>query len=150
MENLEGKSNGDLRYIIEYTDKKNEAGEQLMKQNPSNGDLADLIVNGVMIDEASAILKANTGSQLVNEKQLIYAIAQTVINQPGSLDMGQWHCGASHCLAGWAATLHPIAREIEEKNDTKIAGCAVLPNYAYLFFSDNDTVLEKLKEIASV
>jgi hypothetical protein len=38
-----GMSNSQLRYLIRYTDKKNEAGEQLLKQSPSNSDLCYLI-----------------------------------------------------------------------------------------------------------
>ncbi|SEV88518.1 hypothetical protein SAMN05428988_0115, partial [Chitinophaga sp. YR573] len=143
-------SNEDLRYIIEYTDKRNEAGEQLLKQSPSNEDLTVLITNGVMIHEASAVLRERFGAQMVDEAALIKDIATTVNNQPGCLQMEKWHCGTSHCIAGWATILSPIAREIEQKTDTKTAGCTVIPSLAYLFFSDNDTVLKKLKEIASI
>ena len=36
-------SNEDLRYLMEYTDMKKEAWEQLIKQSPSNEDLRYLI-----------------------------------------------------------------------------------------------------------
>ncbi|SHL87373.1 hypothetical protein SAMN05216311_1011, partial [Chitinophaga sp. CF418] len=40
---LSGKSNYDLRYLIRYTEYKQQAGEQLLKQDPSNEDLRYLI-----------------------------------------------------------------------------------------------------------
>lgn len=109
---LSNKSNYDLRQLIRFTDYK---------------------------QQAAAILRQNIGAQLVDEEILIKQIAGQVINRPESLKMDEWHFGTSHCLAGWACVLNPIAKDIEEKYDTEIAGCAVLPNYAHLFFSDNDT-----------
>jgi hypothetical protein len=65
--------------------------------------------------------------------------------------MSQWHCGTSHCLAGWACVIHPdvmkAEKEIGGENGTRIAGSAALPSFAHLFYSDNDTVLEVLKNI---
>jgi DNA-binding MarR family transcriptional regulator len=43
MTGLENKTNSELRYIIRYTDKKNEAWEQLLKQSPTNSDLVYII-----------------------------------------------------------------------------------------------------------
>ncbi len=117
---FEGKSNYDLRYIIEYTDKKNEAWEQLMK---------NLEV-----------------TEKVDEEALIKEIAENVLDRPGSLNMGKWHCGTSHCLAGWACILNETAAEIEQRFDTETAGDAVLPSYSHLFFETNEKVLAILEE----
>ncbi len=59
--------------------------------------------------------------------------------------MGRWHCGTSHCLAGWATVLDNGAMKIEHEHSTEIAGCVALPSYANMFYSDNNTVLEFLK-----
>ncbi|SHN45859.1 hypothetical protein, partial [Chitinophaga sp. CF418] len=123
--------------------------EQLLKQDPSNEDLNELIIAGVMTHEASGILRERFGAQMVDEHALIKEIANTVIAQPGCLKMSDWHCGTSHCLAGWATILSPIAGEIEKRSDTKTAGCTVLPSYAPLFFSDDETVLKKMQEIVN-
>ena len=82
----------------------------------------------------------------MDEEALIKEIAQNVLGRPGSLNMGRWHCGTTHCLAGWATVINPVAGMIEKNTSTEVAGCAVLPNYAHLFYSDNDTVLNILKE----
>jgi hypothetical protein len=62
--------------------------------------------------------------------------------------MSAMHYDAFHSIAKLATRINPVARAVERDNDTRIAGCVVLPNYACLFFSDKDTVLKKLKEIA--
>ena len=52
----ENPTNDDLRYLIEYTDKKDEAFKQLLKQNPTNDDLCYLIKYTDKKDEAQKIL----------------------------------------------------------------------------------------------
>ncbi len=125
MENLQGKTNSELTYILRWcTDEK-------------------------LRNAAWEMLRANLGLKdvVVEEKALMKQIADAVLSRPGSLDMGHWHCGTSHCLSGWACVLDPIAKDVEEKYNTEIAGCAVLPSYAHLFYSDNETVLKILEQI---
>ncbi len=145
-------SNEDLRYIIEYVpESRNVAGEQLLKQSPSNSDLR-YIIEYVPESRNVAHLKlckkiGVNKSSLPNELDLIKEIGESVISRPGSLKMDSWHCGTSHCLAGWAAVLSETARKIELLTDTETAGCIVIPNYSNLFFENNECVLNKLKEI---
>ena len=49
-------SSDDFRYLIGYTDKKDEAAEKLLKQGPSNDDLRYLIEYTDKKDEAQKIL----------------------------------------------------------------------------------------------
>jgi len=35
----------------------------------------------------------------------IHAKVYAAASQPGALDMNTWHCGTSHCRAGWVVTL---------------------------------------------
>lgn len=115
-------TNSDLRYIIEYVpETRAEAWAQLLKQ-----------------------LKLEP----VDEQKLIKQIADIVLADPNSLKMDRWHCGTSHCLAGWATTLNDSARRVELTEGPVIAGCAVLPNYAHLFYASNEKVLEVLKEVS--
>jgi DNA-binding MarR family transcriptional regulator len=143
-------SNYDLRYIIEYTDKKNEAAEQLLKQSPSNEDLRYIIryTDGPISKSAAAELRSSLGITVpVDEEKLIKEIAQAVTERPGSLEMSKWHCGTTHCIAGWACVLNPIASELEKKFDTETAGHAVLPSYAKHFYSTNEEALELLNNV---
>lgn len=118
---LSNKSNDDLRYIIKYTDKKDEAGAQLLKQL------------GI--------------ENLPNEKDLIIKISNQVLEHPDTLYQKKWHksCGTAHCIAGWATVLSPEARIIEKAFDTEFAGQMVLPNYKKLFYKKNKEVKEYLK-----
>ncbi|MVT09211.1 hypothetical protein [Chitinophaga tropicalis] len=124
---------------------KDTAAEQLLKQDLSNDDLSELIMHRAKAAEAVSLLRERFGAQSVDEKE----ISTIVLSQPGRLEMSDWHCGTSHFLAGWATVLSPIAREIEGKEDTRGAGCAVIPSLAPLLFSDNDIVLAKLRELAN-
>ena len=143
-------SNYDLRYIIEYTEKRDAAWEQLLKQSPDNDDLRYIIEYTEKRDAAwEQLLKQLGVTERVDEELLIKQIAKEVVSRPGSLKMDSWHCGTSHCLAGWATVLSPVAQKIESDTDTETAGCAVLPSYARYFFSSNDVVFEMLQKIAA-
>ncbi|MXV16862.1 hypothetical protein [Hufsiella ginkgonis] len=148
-------TNEQLTYIIRWCpdgDLKNRAGELLATKNPTNEQLTYIMEycpDGDLKNRAWERLRANLGIVVpVDEEVLIKEIANAVLSRPGSLKMESWHCGTSHCLAGWACVLNPIAKEIESKHDTRIAGSAVLPHYAQFFYSDNDQVLEILKGVA--
>lgn len=118
--------------------------------NKSNSELINTIHSGNadLRNAAWAQLKAQVGfTGTVDELALIKEIAADVIDRPGSLIQESWHCGTSHCVAGWACVLNKYAAEFEAKYSTELAGCLVLPNYAHLFFKGNDEVLAILKEI---
>ena len=121
---LSDKSNSDLCYVIEYTELKNEAAQVLRSRFTSSGAL-----------------------NIPDETMLIKEIAEQVLARPGSLRMDSWHCDTAHCLAGWATLIDPLASLIEKQASTEVAGCAVLPNYAHLFFASDSQVLELLKTI---
>jgi uncharacterized protein YjbI with pentapeptide repeats len=86
----------------------------------------------------------------------VYAAA----SQPGALDMGKWHCGTSHCRAGWVVTLAGEAGlDLEAKIGTPAAAMAIymasdperwkierLPN----FYCDNSTALADMARMAGV
>jgi hypothetical protein len=143
-------SNYDLLYIIRYTDLKQAAWEMLMTQKPSNYDLLYIIEYTDLKQAAAEMLRVNVGVlEPIDEPALIKNIAEHVLAAPNGLHMGDWHCGTAHCLAGWATVLNTTAQAIEQKTDTETAGCIALPSYAHLFFSDNETVLQVLKDVAA-
>jgi len=147
-------SNGDLCYIMCYcTDEtlRNSAGEMLKGQSPSNDDLCYIMRHSpdeTFRNSAWEMLKAAVAPGVeIDEEALIKEIAQQVLSHPGSLEMSEWHCGAAHCLAGWATVLNEDARKIEQEHDTHTAGCVALPSYAHLFFLSNEEALEVLKNL---
>lgn len=48
-------------------------------------------------------------------KDLDAQILSKVVKDPGVLDMALWHCGTTHCRAGWAVTLAGKAGKCLEK-----------------------------------
>jgi hypothetical protein len=147
----QSQDNWTLQEIIQYTDKRYEAWALLLQQDPTNHELTEIIISTGLRQEASELLKERLRATPVNEDELIKTIATAIVNQPELLKTHRCRCHIerSCCLAGWATTFSPVAKEIEQNNTTKIAFCAVLPNYAYLFNYDDKTVMEKLQEIVA-
>lgn len=121
--------------------------------NKSSYELRDIIANTSDADlrnAAGAQLKEQVGfTGTVDELALMKEIASAVIDRPGSLDMGSWHCGTSHCIAGWACVLNKDAAALENVYTTELAGAVVLPSYSHLFFKNNEEAMAALKEIAA-
>jgi hypothetical protein len=77
-----------------------------------------------------------------------------ILNQIGSegcsLNMSTWHtCETTHCLAGWATTLHPQGRLLESLVGAKTAGalifnacCGEIPS----FYSSDEAAVEWLNK----
>ena len=124
----------------------------LTEQDPANRELTHVLrwcSDQEIRNAAWKMLTDSVGLVGVDETSLIKEIAVNVLERPGSLDMNSWHCGTSHCLAGWACVVNKQVMKVEKEHGTEIAGAAALPNYAHLFYSDNDTVLKKLEEVVS-
>ena len=92
-----------------------------------------------------------------SEIALLDQIRTQVVDQNGTLAMGDWHgdetkwdanqagtCGTTHCLAGWAQALStdPEIRRL----DPEIAGRRLIPRTAHLFFSTNDRAMKFLRD----
>lgn len=89
-----------------------------------------------------------------SEPNLIAKILDQVESQPSCLKMDAWHsCDTTHCLAGWAVTLHSQGKLLESLIGPNAAGalifnacCGEAPD----FFSDKKTavnwLLSKAKE----
>jgi len=92
--------------------------------------------------------------KIPNIHQTIY----TAASQPGALNMGNWHCGTSHCRAGWVVTLAGDGgKALEWAMGTPTAATLIylasdperfkkerLPN----FYCGNDEALEDMKRMA--
>ena len=144
-------TNEDLRYIIEWTELKTQAWERLLTQSPTNEDLLFIIKNTPLKQEAAAALRERHGVfGTLDELGLIRAVADAVLERPGSLRMDKWHCGTSHCIGGHACLISEYARKIELATDTETAAHAMLPSYSHLFFIDDKTALAELQKIAAI
>jgi uncharacterized protein YjbI with pentapeptide repeats len=94
-----------------------------------------------------------TGLPIASDSQeRLKAVAQQVLDQPDSLQMGDWHskCGTTHCLAGWA--IHqagPIGEILEELHGPDLAGLLLLgTEAAEHFYESNFDVVSWLGSIA--
>ena len=77
------------------------------------------------------------------------AIAEQVVNNPATLEMGKWHCGTTHCLAGWAVHLASSGYQLEKKvGSTLLAGNILLSvEPSRLFFAEKGKVLAMLQGV---
>ena len=153
-------TNSELTYILRWcpdAELKNKAGLLLADKNPTNSELTYILrwcPDAELKNKAGLLLADRFGvTDKVNEKVLIKKIAETVLSRPGSLKMSSWHCGTSHCVAGWACVIDPDAMQLEKEIGgeyaTRIAGSVFLPSYANMFYEDNDKVLEFFKKIVN-
>jgi hypothetical protein len=85
-----------------------------------------------------------------NIHQTVYAAASA----PKALDMGRWHCGTTHCRAGWVVTLAGDAgKKLEEVTSTLHAAMLIYrasdPTWRMSnFFDNNDNALADMKALA--
>ncbi len=113
----------------------------------SGADLRGADLSGAYLSEAPVI-------------EDIHAKVYAAASQPGALDMGHWHCGTSHCRAGWVVTIAgKDGLDLEAKIGTPAAAMAIymasdpdrwkterLPN----FYCDNETALADMARMAGV
>ena len=85
--------------------------------------------------------------------QTVYAAA----SKDGALDMSDWHCGTSHCRAGWVVTLAGEGgKALEWAYGTPTAAALIyaasdpqlkkIPN----FYCDNEAALADMKRLADM
>ena len=115
----------------------------------SGADLSDAYLSGANLSGAYL-----SGAPVIeNIHQAIFAAASA----PNALNMGAWHCGTSHCRAGWAVTL---AGDAGKALETMI-GSAAAGSLIYLasdpsldripdFYCDNATALADMKRLADL
>lgn len=134
--------------ILEYSDKKDEAALQLIQMPLELYELADLVLKSSSEPVLNVLSeRVQFDRSKVNEAELIQKITEKILNHPELLNVNHWHAGDTHCLGGWAITLHEQAQEIERQFGSEIAASLLLPHYTHLFFADRETVLSELKEI---
>ena len=150
-------TNSELTYIIEYCSSeslKNSTWELLKEKSPTNSELTYIIEccsSESLKNSAWELLKEKLGiTEDIDQEALITEIANEVLSRPGSLKMNNWHCGTSHCIAGWACVINPVGMRVEKEHSTQIAGSALLPKYAHMFYVEDDVALEFLKTKATV
>jgi len=119
------------------------SGANLRDANLSGADLRDANLSDANLRDAPF--------KIPNIHTAIYEAA----SQPGALKMETWHCGTSHCRAGWAVTLAGDAgKALEWAIGTPAAAAMIylasdpkierIPN----FYCGNAEALEDMKRLA--
>ncbi len=123
------------------------SGANLSDANLRGADLRDADLRGADLRGADWMPK------ITNIHATVYAAA----SQPCALDMRQWHCGTTHCRAGWVITLAGDGgRVLEGVYGTPAAAALIyqasdstlerIPD----FYCDNETALADMKRLAEL
>ena len=132
-------------------------GATLRDADLRGADLRGATLRGATLRDAD-LSGASLGAAPVIED--IHAKVYAAASQPGALDMGRWHCGTSHCRAGWVVTLAgKEGLDLEAKIGTPAAAMAIymasdperwkterLPD----FYCANETALADMARMAGV
>ena len=154
--NLAGAYLEDANLEGAYLENANLAGANLMGANLRGANLEDADLSGTNLGgaylEYTNLENANlAGADLDYQIQdgLLQQIAKIILENPKSLEMGSWHtCETTHCLAGWACHLNPVAKGLEKTHGAAIAGLLTLGYEAHAyFFKENAETIEWLKTI---
>jgi uncharacterized protein YjbI with pentapeptide repeats len=137
-------------------------GANLRGANLSEADLSEADLRGANLGRANLGRADLTGADLTGGPVIedIHAKVYAAASQPGALNMNMWHCGTSHCRAGWVVTLAgKEGADLEAKIGTPAAAMAIymasdperwkterLPN----FYCNNVTALADMARMAGV
>jgi len=79
------------------------------------------------------------------------------VSNEGALDMSSWHCGTTHCRAGWVVTLAgEEGKKLEAETDTCFAAMMIYKKSSPIhvpptrFFEDNKTAMADIKRCAEL
>ena len=125
------------------------SGADLSGADLSNANLSDANLSGANLRRAN-LSGANGVPEIIEKMALRAAILAAVSEEGCSLNMSTWHsCETTHCLAGWATTLHPQGKSLDAALGTNAAG-AILFNACEGevpdFYSDNEEAIKWLKK----
>lgn len=56
-------------------------------------------------------------------KNELEAVKAKIIENPGNLQMSDWHCGTAHCIGGWLEILYPKKYKVSNRfiNETRLS-----------------------------
>lgn len=139
------RGRGGQRAILRYADL---SGTNLTGTNLKNADLSGTNLRGTNLTNADL-------SGVPRIERIHHAVAAAVGPAGEHLQMGVWHCGTSHCRAGWAVHLAGDAGyELERRIGTPGAAALIYiasdPRLARVpdFYTDDEEALADIKACA--
>lgn len=137
----------------------NLSGADLSEANLSGADLSGADLSWANLSWANlseANLRGAKLESLEPMPNLDRMILERIKSGKGSLNMESWHtCNTTHCRAGWAITLHPKGKELEEQLGSNAAGALIYAvSYPTLpvpdFMATNDDAMADMKDRAKL
>ena len=131
-------------------------GANLRGANLSGANLSDANLRGANLIDANLSDANLRGAKNIPPVEAVPAFREKVLAAVQAdgckLEMSTWHsCETTHCLAGWATTLHPQGKLIESLVGPNAAGalifnacCGEIPD----FYATNEDAMEWLKKQA--
>jgi hypothetical protein len=112
-------------------------GADLRGADLSDADLRDAVLRDAVLRDA-VLRDADLDIPFTPDPGLINRVAAAAL-QPGALKMDNWHtCESTHCIAGWAVTLHPEGKLLERFTTTYLAARLLLGDEAAEHFFDGN------------
>ena len=144
--NLENANLENANLAGAYLEDANLEGAYLENANLAGANLGGAYLEYTNLENAN-LAGADLDYQI--QDGLLQQIAKIILENPKSLEMGSWHtCETTHCLAGWACHLNPVAKKLEKTHGAAIAGLLTLGYEAHAyFFKENAETIEWLKTI---
>jgi hypothetical protein len=135
------------------------SGADMRGANLSGADLSGADMRGANLSGADMrganLIGANLRECPVKIPDIHKAVYEAA-SQPNALDMGTWHCGTSHCRAGWVVTLAGEGgKALEYAMGTPAAATAIYlasdPNLEKVpnFYATNDEAMADMKRLAN-
>jgi hypothetical protein len=100
---------------------------------------------------AQALLDALRRNGVEPATPALHSLVLTGVQEKG-IDMSTWHCGTTHCRAGWAITVAPLGLQLEKHLGPELAGRVVYlasTGYSPDFFCSNEEAFEDIKRCAA-
>jgi len=84
----------------------------------------------------------------------IHKVVYEAASQPYALEMDAWHCGTTHCRAGWVVAIAgESGKKLEAFHNTELAAMLIYRESGYQinparFFDANEDALADMKRLA--
>jgi hypothetical protein len=123
----------------------NLSGADLTEASLLEANLSNANLSGANLERTNLKLANLSGANLekasinlpARNPELIKEIARIVLVEHADFSMGDWHCGSSHCIAGWCSVLSNEMRFENHYLDACAIASYVLGAEAYEHFYDS-------------
>ena len=160
LENLENLSDSALSRILDLTGRASTVDRVLGIASASTVARVLGIASASTVDRVLGIASDDTVDRITFVKALQVPVVPDLDKrvaeaaEAGNLDMSTWHCGTTHCRAGWAVVFGGEAgAKLEKELGSEMAGRLIYEastgRPAPDFFAGQDSALEDIRRCAA-